>query len=373
MMNSLIRNTSRILSGLVFVFSGFVKGVDPLGTAYRIEDYFIAYGTDWALSFSLLLSIVLCAVEFSVGMALLANVRMKLTSWVLLLMMSFFTLLTFYDALYEPVPDCGCFGDAIKMTNWQTFYKNIVLIMLALLVFVNRNKYQSLFSKSLQTMFVVLFLLLFGYFSVYNYRHLPMIDFRAWKVGNQLNPDGEAETKVYLLYQNKQSGETQEYLSPNYPWNDSVWLAEWEFIDQRTETNGDLPQHGLFAEDADGNDMTDVVLHSPHLFVFVSPALEEVDSSQLHEVDDMVEQLQENGYAALWLTASLPENIEPLLATHNALAEVYFVDETVLKTIVRANPGLVLIHQGEVLGKWHYNDFPQGESLLKILHELNQN
>lgn len=371
MMSSLIRNTSRILTGLVFIFSGFVKGVDPLGTAYRIEDYLIAYNATWAMGLALPLAILLCSIEFGVGMALLANVRMKLTSWVLLLMMSFFTLLTFYDALYEPVPDCGCFGDAIKMTNWQTFYKNIVLIVLAVIVFANRAKFKSVFSRPVQTVLLALFLLVFSYFSLYNYRHLPLIDFRAWKVGNQLNPEGEVETRVYVTYQNKQTGETKEYLSPNYPWNDSVWLAQWTFVDQRNETIGELPQHGLFAEDTAGNDMTDIILHSPHLFVFVSPELEALSEEQLNEVDQITEQLQENGYTALWLTASLPLEVESLAASHPSLAEVYFADETVLKTIVRANPGLVLIDHGKVIGKWHYNDFPQGESLLKILLQLN--
>ena len=131
---------SRLLVGCVFVFSGFVKGIDPLGTAYRIEDYFIAFGTQWAIPLALYLSVFLCTVEFSIGILLLLNVRIKEVAWLLLLMMLFFTCTTFYDALYNPVPDCGCFGDAIKLTNWQTFLKNIVLMVFVLTIFLNRKK-----------------------------------------------------------------------------------------------------------------------------------------------------------------------------------------------------------------------------------------
>ena len=130
----LIANISRILVGIVFVFSGFVKGVDPLGTAYRLEDYFIAFNWTFFIPLALFFSILLCTIEFVTGIMMLLNLKMKISSWVLLLMMVFFTLLTLNDAINNPVPDCGCFGDAIKLTNWQTFYKNLVLLPMAVLI-----------------------------------------------------------------------------------------------------------------------------------------------------------------------------------------------------------------------------------------------
>ncbi|MBU1368903.1 MAG: DoxX family protein, partial [Bacteroidetes bacterium] len=275
-MNWFLRNFSRQLVGIIFIFSGFVKGVDPLGTAYRIEDYFIAYGTEWASGLALLLSILLSTAEFVIGMALVTGLHLRVTSWFLLIMMLFFTGITYYDALYEPVPDCGCFGDAIKLTNWETFYKNIIMMVFVLLIFFNRKRFKINLTRSFQWILVILFFVGFGYFSLYNYKHLPLIDFRAWKVGEQLNPDGEQETLVYLTYRNIETGETQEYLSPDYPWDDEQWLENWEFVDQRTVLLGEQPEHGLFAEDADGNEMTQVILESPHLLVFVSHDLTEI-------------------------------------------------------------------------------------------------
>ncbi len=137
---------SRILLGLLFIYSGFVKGVDPVGTEYRIVDYFIAFGTDWAIPLALPLSVLMNTVEFVLGILLLLNVRITVTSWLVLLMMAFFTVVTFNDAIYSPVPDCGCFGDALIISNWQTFYKNLIIDALLLIVFFSRNRVGKWFS-----------------------------------------------------------------------------------------------------------------------------------------------------------------------------------------------------------------------------------
>lgn len=147
-MKSYIKVLSRWIVGAVFVFSGFVKGVDPLGTAYKLQDYFEAYGTEWANSLSLFLSIFLSSLEFAIGAALLINLLPKLTARILTIVMVFFTLLTFYDALYAPVPDCGCFGDAIKLTNWQTFYKNLVLMVFVITVLFDKDNQLKKFHSS---------------------------------------------------------------------------------------------------------------------------------------------------------------------------------------------------------------------------------
>lgn len=370
-MNWFLRNFSRQLVGIIFIFSGFVKGVDPLGTAYRIEDYFIAYGTEWASGLALLLSILLSTAEFVIGMALVTGLHLRVTSWFLLIMMLFFTGITYYDALYEPVPDCGCFGDAIKLTNWETFYKNIIMMVFVLLIFFNRKRFKINLTRSFQWTLVILFFVGFGYFSLYNYKHLPLIDFRAWKVGEQLNPDGEQETLVYLTYRNKETGETQEYLSPDYPWDDEQWLENWEFVDQRTVLFGEQPEHGLFAEDADGNEMTQVILESPHLLVFVSHNLTEIPPEALKKIHSIEKRIAEKGSGIVWLTSSLPEEVAELQEKYDFFYEVYFADDIVLKTMVRSNPGLIWMHNGEVMDKWHFNDFPQDDDLQEIINIFN--
>lgn len=371
-MMRILLNFSRLLAGAVFVFSGFVKGVDPLGTAYKLEDYFVAYGMTWANELSLILSILLCTIEFVIGAALLFNLKMRITSWALLLMMSFFTLLTFYDALYAPVPDCGCFGDAIKLTNWETFYKNIVLMVFTLIVYKNRKRFTACMGGALQKLAIIIFFAGFAFFSFYNYTHLPMIDFRHWKIGNKMTADVNAEVKVFVKYKNLKSGEVKEYLSPNFPWNDPDWLAEWEFVDQRTETEGETIAHNLMAEDVFQNDFTDYILESPGIFVVVAHDLTNASAKGLERISELLPQISESGYPVALLTASLPEDAEIILDNHDMQTELFFADEVVLKTMIRSNPGLVLFYNGYVAGKWHFNRLPEQAEIDRLTAQLHQ-
>lgn len=370
-MNWFFRNFSRQLVGFVFIFSGFVKGVDPLGTAYRIEDYFIAFGTEWAMGLALTLSILLSTAEFVIGLALVTGLKMRITSWFLLVIMAFFTAVTYNDAMYEPVPDCGCFGDAIIISNWQTFFKNIVLLFFVLVIFLNRKRYKNQLNSSVQWLLVMAYFVGFGYFSYYNYNHLPMIDFRPWKEGRQMNPEEEQESLVYLNYRNKETGETKEFLSPDYPWNDPEWLEAWEFVDQRTVLLGEQPDHGLFAEDSFGNEMTQVVLESPNILVFVSHDLSQMPLEAIEKIQQIEKRVSENDEGIIWLTASLPEELEFWQEKYDIFYETFFADDIVLKTIVRSNPGLVWMDEGKVMKKWHYNDFPQGKELDELINQLH--
>lgn len=367
----ILRHISRLLTAIVFLFSGFVKGVDPMGTAYRLEDYFLAYNMEWAGALSLVLSVSLCAVEFIIGMALLLNLRMKATSWALLLIMAFFTLLTFYDAIYEPVSDCGCFGDAIILSNWETFYKNVVLMVFTLIVFVQRNRFQSLLSGPVQNGLLLFFTLAFVLFSIYNYRHLPMIDFRPWKVGNQMTQ--EQEVDIYLRYRHIETGEIREYLSPDYPWDDSVWMAEWEFVEQRIITQGEFIDHGLYVTDQYGADHTDDILHYPdYLFAGISYDIGSAPEKGLRRLIALQPLLEQESLRMVLLTASLPEEVSRFREQYGINVDVYYVDGVTLKTMIRANPGLVLFNDGQVLGKWHYRDIPQGHRQLEWLSTILQ-
>lgn len=371
-MMRLLMAFSRLLTGAVFVFSAVVKGVDPLGTAYKLEDYFAAYGTTWANDFALFFSILLCALEFVIGIALIFSLRMKITSWALLLIMVFFTGLTLYDAIYAPVPDCGCFGDAIKLTNWETFYKNVVLMVFVLIVFFNRTAFRPLFTHRAQNMALLLFTVMFVGFSVYNYRHLPMLDFRPWKVNNRMTPDPAAETRVYVKYVNTATGEIREYLSPDFPWNDPQWLAEWEFLDQRTETDSKHIVHGLIAEDEAGNDFTSYLLDSEATFVIVSHDIAHASARGKRKAVRLIERLQQDGKHVVLLTGSLPEDVVAFREASGVVTEAFFADGTTLKTMIRSNPGLVLFHKGHVAGKWHFNDFPDIKGIGKAINNLDR-
>ena len=228
-----LRNICRIIVGLVFVFSGFVKGVDPLGTVYRMEDYFYAFGIIWAVPLSLYLTIILCTMEFIIGISLLFNIWIRGTAWLLLPLLTFFTFLTFFDAVYNPVPDCGCFGDAIKLTNQQTFLKNVILMALVIPIFGSNKKFKGLLSHSLEFWVLSVFIFGFSGMQIYAYRHLPLIDFMDWKVGSRINSTDVKPVTFYVIYKNKNTGKEKEFVSPNYPWNDSAWIRQWVYIGQR--------------------------------------------------------------------------------------------------------------------------------------------
>jgi len=359
-----IRNFSRILIGLVFIFSGFVKGIDPLGTAYRIEDYFIAYGTEWAMPLALFLSVSLSAFEFLLGIILVLNVRIRFFSWFLFLLMIFFTFLTLYDAVYEPVPDCGCFGDAITLSNWNTFYKNIILIIFVSIIHVNRKQFRSPFTGKVQNAFAIGFAALFISFSMYNCMHLPIMDFREWKTGNDMVPDELGEAKIYLTYRNISSGETKEYLSPDYPWEDSMWMATWEFVDQRIDESEMIRAHELLIEDLEGLEYTDDFISNPgYQLLIIAYDLNKTDQESFHEIENLFSLADEDGISLIILTSSLPEDVSEFSKFLDPNLEFYYADDIVLKTMVRSNPGLMLMEDGVVLGKWHYNDFPSYEDL----------
>ncbi|RLD44625.1 MAG: hypothetical protein DRI88_09410 [Bacteroidetes bacterium] len=358
----------RILLGLVFIFSSFGKGVDPLGTAYRVEDYLIAYGMEWIYPLAFTLAVLLITVEFLIGVALLLKLQKKVVAWGVLLIMLFFTVVTYFDARYNLVPDCGCFGDALKLSNWVTFYKNIVLVVLAFIVFFGQKKITVKMPGWLQT--VLLFLLAGGFvwFIFYNYNHLPMLDFRDWKVGNNMKNSGEENIKTYVTYRNKETGELKEYLSPEYPWNDSVWMKNWEFVDQRFDESGVVRKHTLFIEDEEGNDVTQSIIENPdYQLMLTTYDLDKANGGGMIKASELYHSLDSDDISFVLLSSSAKELVDKYKKVYSIDYEVYYADDIELKAMIRSNPGLVLLHDGTVLKKWHYNDFPDKIELKRVL------
>ena len=350
---------SRVLLGILFIFSGFVKGVDPVGTQYRIVDYFIAYGTDWAFSWALPLSVIMNAAEFVLGMMLLFNVKIRTTLWLTLIMMVFFTVTTINDALYNPVPDCGCFGSAIIISNWQTFYKNLLILAFLMVAFFAQKKLRPWFS--IQAGYVLAFVFILGFvsFEVYNIRHLPMLDFREWKVGKRMVQKDKLPLQYFLKYKNTKTGEEKEYVSPDYPYDDSVWMSQWEFIDQRV-VDPNPKTTDLMIEDAEGNNRTAEIIENPDFqFMLVAYDLSKTDLSKIEEIRAFASSCQEKGYSFIILTSTLPEEAGAFIERNNLSMDYCFTDDVSLQAMIRSNPGLVLLKDAVVLGKWHYNDFPE--------------
>ncbi len=348
---------NRMLVGALFIFSSFTKGVDPLGTKYKVLDYLSAYGMQWLNDAALALAVTLILAEFVVGICLFLNMLPRLATLGATLLMIFFTATTYFDAMYDLVPDCGCFGTAIKMSNWQTFFKNLIIdSVLIPLIFNNKSLVNKRVTKLGQWLFAVAFAAGFVGFEIYNIRHLPVIDFMDWKVGKDMTPKNYDAGKIFVTYKNVETAETQEFESPNYPWNDSVWMSQWEFVSQRTV--GGSQTLGFAMLDAGGEDFTHVLYETENLYVFVAPYIDEFTDEDFSLCGKMIETIENDGAEYIWLTAVLPENVGRFHEKYQMFYDVYYGDELELKTMVRSNPGLMLIDNGLIVNKWAKIDFP---------------
>lgn len=354
----------RLLVGGLFIFSSFVKGVDPLGTKYKILDYLAVYNLTWLNDIAMILACGLILAEFLVGICLFTNVFPRLAVLGATLLMIFFTTTTLFDALYDLVPDCGCFGTAIKMTNWQTFDKNLVINAVLLPLIFNNKQLKNRLTWRGQFVIGCVYALLFLGFEIYNYRHLPVIDFMNWKVGKQMKQEDAPAQQIYLTFRNKTDGRMEEYLSPDYPWNDSVWMSQWEFVDQRVEGGADYL--GFTANDEEGNNMTDMLLETENLLMFTTHDINGITEEEWEKIKAITEAADQHGYYVVWAVAETPEAMAEWQEKYDFVYEVYYGDELEIKTLVRFNPGLMLLDNGLVKNKWSAIDFPTGKKLEKM-------
>lgn len=367
-----LRTISRIIVGLVFIFSGFVKAVDPLGSMYKFNDYFTAFGMSWMIPLSFVLGFLLFVFEFTLGFSFLFNAKIKISAWFMLFFMSFFFILTFILALTNPVSDCGCFGDAIILTNWETFYKNIVLMILVLIVFIGRNKMKSKFSKGFQLSVIGIGVAIILWVGVYSYRHLPLIDFMPWKVGTVISakvvPTPEV-AEVYLVYKNKETGEKYEYTAKNLPYKDTVFFAKLEFIEQKKkiiQEYKEAPIHDFIIDDSNKVEHNaEIINNQKFQFILVSHDLSKTDRNAFKQMNKFYDNCLRDSVGFVALTGSDFETMKKFKNEIGANYAFYGVDETSLKSVVRSNPGLVLLKEGVVVDKWHYNDFPEYSDFIK--------
>ncbi|MGC8865565.1 MAG: BT_3928 family protein [Bacteroidales bacterium] len=361
-MQRVLYHSSRIVLGLTFIFSGFVKGQDPLGTAFKLEDYFIAFGWEWALPFALILSILLCTFEFGIGTALLFNLKTRWAAWLTLLTMIFFTGLTLHDAITNPVPDCGCFGDAIKLSNWQTFYKNIALLAFALLMLYSARQAQVKFPGRLYG-FLAGFVL-FAAFSVWSYYHVPVLDFLPYKVGTDFNPTTNQPAQYFLTYKNKITGETREMLAADIPYTDSTWMAQWEYVSTRVYDPAADQRPDIHFTDTAGNDVTAHYLLNPdYQFIVTIYDASHASNKALQKLASILRQANQEGHSVIILCPATPEEIEKMKEEFGLDYEFFSADDIQLKMMVRANPGLMLLRGGKILGKWNGHSLPSYERL----------
>ena len=367
----LVKNLCRIIVGIVFIYSGFVKGIDPLGSDYKFTDYFNAFGMGWMNATTLFFSFALSLAEFLIGTALLFNLWVSRMAWGSLLFMAFFTPLTLVLALTNPVSDCGCFGDAMILTNWQTFWKNIILFLLAIMIFVYRKEYKS--SLSLMGQFSFLTLAGAGMLclSIYCYRHLPVLDFRPYAVGKNITegmrlPEGAKpdQYEVTLKYKNKQTGEIRSFTEENYPWQDTLnW--EYESSTERLVKKGYItPIHDLVIEHPTLGNITEEILEDDnHTILAVAYNLNQSDTQYQPAINRLAEYAREKGIRFYGLTSSTERDIEAYKKRNHVPYEFCTADEIQLKTMIRSNPGVIILREGTILDKWAGKDVPDVKEL----------
>lgn len=349
----------RFIVGIVFTFSGFVKAIDPMGTAYKFEEYFSAFGISWLSDLSLVFSFLLFCSEFIVGSFLMIGLLPKISSWFAFIFMVIFTPLTLYLAIVNPISDCGCFGDAIKMTNWETFYKNIVISIFTLIVFIYRNIYKKWLNVTIRYIVALILIVIPLFVAGYGILFEPIIDFRPWKIGASLKIDLEFQDKYYVTYKNKKTGEMQEFLSPHFPWNDPKWLEEWEFVGQRVE-GAPLPETYFLIADELGNDyFKDFTQHEDLQFILIMHNVENANLKKIDQIKHIAQKAKEHNKSFITVTGSTPQKVTEFINNYQINFEIYFSDETTLKTIARTNPALLLIKNGIIIGKWSYNNLPR--------------
>lgn len=349
-------STARTLLALTFLFSGFVKAVDPLGTVYKIEDYLKAFGGWFTDLMPLAGAAAVCLIlaEWMLGVCMLCNVRTKITAWISLLFYLVMTPLTLWIALTNPVTDCGCFGDALVLTNWQTFWKNIVLLGLTALLLCTKHHIPPTFPWKGELCITLVGLALAAGIMHYSYTHLPPLDFRPYKVGNHIPtlmavPD-DAEPDVYrttLIYANDQ-GEEKEFTLENYPKND----PEWTFVDQHSvlvKKGYEAPIHDFEILTMDFDDITYDLLESEDPVTLITMYdLNKSDRSQWSKVAQIVNSNPD----CYILTGSGADEVEQTAEEMGIEPERFcFIDPVTLKTIVRANPGLFVIQNGTIIEK----------------------
>lgn len=463
-----LRNFSRLFVGLIFVFSGFVKVIDPLGSAYKFTDYFMALHLEFLSSFALVLAIIMSVAELIIGIALIFNLLPKLASWGVLLFMGFFTPLTLWLAVANPVSDCGCFGDALILTNWQTFYKNLIILAFVIFIFIYRKRFKPAYNEFFQWILAGVFTIAATILSVYCLRNLPIIDFRPFHIGANIKegmtiPEDQLQNKdVYnssFIYE--KDGKQQEFTAKNLP--DSTWkfidakhellkegykppihdftieqvylpgispepanddyvnLYDAEFIyskegntasfivdslpdnswifdeivyesdlnpefvkliylntsgSEESFTPDQRPDSTYIYIDAEyvqsenvtsipyNDDIAEIVLADENYsFLLVMTYVNEVNAKYLEEVNNIAKYCKANNYNFYCLTGSNVQDITAFVKQYKPQYSFFTTDPITLKTIIRSNPGLVLLKKGTVIDKWAGRNLPKIEEL----------
>lgn len=360
-MKNIITQFSRIFVGILFIISGLIKLNDPLGFSYKLAEYFSepVFNMPFLVPLSLGIALFLVILEVVLGIMLLIGYKTKFTVWSLLILIVMFTFLTFYSAYFNVVKDCGCFGDALKLTPWQSFTKDIVLLFFILILFFNKTLIRPLFKNSIQNIIIYVSIFLCSFMGILVLNHLPLIDFRPFKVGNNIQkgmriPDNAEKSVVEMIFIYKVNGVDKEYTE-----KDLANIPEGAvFVDRKDKiiTEGYVPPIHDFTMEKNDTDYKDEFLESPKTMLIVAYDLVNADKGGMAKMEKLYLEAKAKGYKVAGMTASTPEEIDAVKKQFGLTFDFYFCDAITLKTIERSNPSIVILDKGTVTQKAHHND-----------------
>lgn len=374
--HTVIAEISCLILSLVLIFSGFTKAVDPYGGALKITEYFLSFGfkvSHNSFVFILFLSVFESTFEFVLGVHLILGIRKKLVSLLTLFLIAAMTLLTLYIFISGKVSDCGCFGDAIHLSNKETFLKNLVLLFLAVIVFTKSGKIITLLSHNIQWIAQLYSLFFILAICIWSYLFLPIIDFRPYYIGQNISvavslPPGAKAPQYKTTFILEKNGIKKEFSLDNYP------DSSWRFVNSRTEeiSKGDLPEISDFAVFSANDEEVSYSLinNKKYAFWLIIPKTETMDHGVVDVIEDLYEYCRKEGYDFLGITSSSKDSSEDLLRSMGIKFPFFFADEVMLKTMIRSNPGLMLVKDGKILNKWSKYSMPEAKDLNSDLRKL---
>ena len=376
-MRNILLSFSRFFVGALFIFSGLIKANDPLGFGYKLQEYFEVFHLNFLSPAATGIAILLCTLEIVLGALLILGFWSKKVAWGLLLLIIFFTLLTFISAAFKVVTSCGCFGDAIPLTPWQSFTKDLILLVLFLIIFINKKAIEPLVKKasSQRNLAVAVTILSLG-FGLYTYNVLPVIDFLPYKIGAHIPslmviPPGEKPDEFEIMYhlKNKKTKAEKDMSDKDYLkteiWRDNNWEIIGEPIKRLVKKGYEPKIKDLVISDASGTDYTKEIIENPYYsLVFVAYDLNNTNESAIGKLNAIaINATQQFNIRTVLLTSNAAQDAEAFVKKNNLFSEVFYADAVPLKSMVRANPGIILLKNGVIVNKWHNHNVPTFDQL----------
>jgi uncharacterized membrane protein YphA (DoxX/SURF4 family) len=364
----LLTNISKYLVGLLFIFSGLIKLNDPYGFSYKLSEYFDVFSADFGKFFqvfnpiALEIALLICIAEIVLGIAILIAYRFSIVKWIILSMILFFTFLTFYSAYFDKVKECGCFGDFISLTPWQSFWKDIILLVLILVLFAGKQHFKRKSDNLSGDIIVVISTLVFMYIGYYSITHLPYFDWRPYAIGKnirqQMTPE-ESPIFVYIMEKNGQQTEMTQY-----PSDTTYKYISYKVLNPE-KSQPKIMDYQIWNDEGDFNEYS---LQEKVLFLVIRNAEKALKNNRKEGeiLASYINDLEKSGIKPMIITSSQVESIENLRHETQLAVTYYYMDETQIKTMIRANFGLMLLNNGTILGKWNINDLPEKNEIIKL-------